>query len=246
MILGFIGIGGRAALLDSGALCFLVFSARVAACAEGGHATGETLTLDRLIPREHYTEAQISPHFWPNGKMPVREDWKELAADGFKDYKLKVSGMVENPVELSIDDMRALEAEESITMHHCIQGWSGIAQWGGVSMSKLIELVKPEPYAKVVAFYSFGGSLYGGLYYDTQKLDNALKPECLLAFEMNGEPLPPSMERHCGCEWKTSLATKWSSGSSALNSSSPRSSSAKAKAVRTKTTSTSICCRTSK
>jgi methionine sulfoxide reductase catalytic subunit len=147
------------------------------------------VTLDRLIPREHYTKDQISPHFWPNGKMPERNDWKELAAGNFQDFKLKVSGLVENPVELSIEDLRALGKDEFITMHHCIQGWSGIAQWGGLSMEKLIELVRPKPSAKVVAFHSFGGSLYGGTYYDTQSLYNALKPECLLAFEMNGQPL---------------------------------------------------------
>jgi sulfoxide reductase catalytic subunit YedY len=133
------------------------------------------LTLDHLIPREHYTAKDISPHFWPNGKMPVREDWKQLAAEDFKSYKLKVSGLVENPVELSLDDLRVLGLEENITMHHCIQGRSGIAQWGGVSMRKLIEHVKPLPSANVVAFYSFGGSLYGDLYYDTQTLFNALK-----------------------------------------------------------------------
>jgi sulfoxide reductase catalytic subunit YedY len=147
------------------------------------------LTLDKLIPQEHYTAKDISPHFWPNGKMPVREDWKQLAAEDFKSYKLKVSGLVENPVELSLDDLRVLGLEENITMHHCIQGWSGIAQWGGVSMRKLIEHVKPLPSANVVAFYSFGGSLYGDLYYDTQSIINALKPECLLALSMNGAPL---------------------------------------------------------
>jgi len=148
------------------------------------------LTLDKLIPQEHYTAKDISPHMWPNGKMPVREDWKQLAAENFKGYKLKVSGLVENPVELSLDDLRVLGLEENITMHHCIQGWSGIAQWGGLSMRKLIEHVKPLPSATVVAFYSFGGSLYGDLYYDTQTLLNALKPECLLALSMNGAPLP--------------------------------------------------------
>jgi DMSO/TMAO reductase YedYZ molybdopterin-dependent catalytic subunit/thiosulfate reductase cytochrome b subunit len=148
------------------------------------------LTLDRLHPREHYTTKDISPHFWPNGKMPVREDWKRLAADNFKDYRLKVMGLVENPVELSLDDLRALGLEDNITMHHCIQGWSGIAQWGGVSMRKLIEHVRPLPSVNVVAFYSFGGSLYGDLYYDTQTIFNVLKPESLLALTMNGSPLP--------------------------------------------------------
>jgi DMSO/TMAO reductase YedYZ molybdopterin-dependent catalytic subunit len=42
----------------------------------------------------------------------------------------------------------------------------------------------------VIAFYSFGPSLFSPTYYETQKLENALKPECLLALEMNGNPLP--------------------------------------------------------
>ena len=60
-------------------------------------------------------------------------------------------------------------------MHHCIQGWSGIAKWGGIPMKTLIELVRPKPEAKVVAFFSFGEALYGGDYYDTQSMENVLK-----------------------------------------------------------------------
>jgi DMSO/TMAO reductase YedYZ molybdopterin-dependent catalytic subunit len=190
MILGFIGIGVVLLCWVAAHYISWYFPRGLQHAQKAITDPVKLLTLDRLIPREHYTRAQISPYFWPNGKMPVGEDWKQLAADGFKSYKLKVSGMVDNPVELSIDEMRALGAEESITMHHCIQGWSGIAQWRGISMRKLVELVQPKPYAKVVAFYSFGGSLYGGLYYDTQQIYDAMKPGCLLAFEMNGEPLP--------------------------------------------------------
>jgi DMSO/TMAO reductase YedYZ molybdopterin-dependent catalytic subunit/thiosulfate reductase cytochrome b subunit len=146
-------------------------------------------TLNRLPPDEHYTEQDISPHFWPNGKIPEREDWKQLAKEGFRPFKLKVGGLVENPVELSLDDIERLGKAENITMHHCIQGWTGIAKWGGLPMKSLVELVRPKPNAKVVAFFSFGGSLYGGGYYDTQSIDNVLKAECLLASEMNGKPL---------------------------------------------------------
>jgi methionine sulfoxide reductase catalytic subunit len=147
------------------------------------------VTLDRLIPAEHYTKKDISPHFWPNGKMPIREDWKQLAAGNFRDYKLKISGLVDHAVELSLADMRKLGIEEYVTMHHCIQGWSGIAQWRGLSMRRLIEHVRPKPYAKVIAFYSFGESLYGGPYYDTQSIEEAMKAQCILAVEMNGAPL---------------------------------------------------------
>jgi len=41
------------------------------------------------------------------------------------------------------------------------------------------------------AFYSFGEGLYGGVYYDTHTLDNCLKPGCILAWEMNYQPLTP-------------------------------------------------------
>jgi hypothetical protein len=39
------------------------------------------------LKSEPYTEADISPRFWPNGKIPEREDWKQMANDGFLDYK---------------------------------------------------------------------------------------------------------------------------------------------------------------
>jgi methionine sulfoxide reductase catalytic subunit len=112
-----------------------------------------------------------------------------MATNGFVDYRLKVGGLVENPVELSLADIERLAKSEKITMHHCIQGWTGIAQWGGLPMKSLVELVRPRANAKAVAFFSFGGSLYGGAYYDTQSLDNVLKAQCLLATEMNGKPL---------------------------------------------------------
>jgi len=150
----------------------------------------QLITLNRLIPQQKYTENDITPYFWPNGKMPIRDDWKHMAETGFADFRLKVGGLVSHPVELSLADIERLGEVEHITMHHCIQGWSGIAKWGGIPMRKLIELVQPKPEAKVVAFFSFGEALYGGHYYDTQSLENVQKPQCLLACRMNGERLP--------------------------------------------------------
>jgi len=150
----------------------------------------QLLTLNRLVPHQNYSERDISPYFWPNGKMPVREDWKHLAERGFQDFKLQVGGLVENPVVLSLADIEKLGMVEHITMHHCIQGWSGIARWGGIPMRALIDLVRPKPEAQVVAFFSFGEALYGGSYYDTQRVENVLKAECLLATHMNGQQLP--------------------------------------------------------
>jgi DMSO/TMAO reductase YedYZ molybdopterin-dependent catalytic subunit len=147
------------------------------------------VALDPLAPRAMYCREEISPHFWPNGKMPTSEEWQRLADDGFREYRLRVHGLVECPVELSMDEIRAIDKQEQITMHHCIQGWSGIAEWGGLPLVKLVELVKPTPAAQFVVFHSFGEGLYGGEYYDSLSLVNALHPQTILAYEMNGAPL---------------------------------------------------------
>ena len=149
----------------------------------------QLVTLNRLSPVQHYTRDQISPRMWPNGILPVREDWKTLRDGGFENFRLKIGGMVERPLNLSLAEMEALGRSESIMMHHCIQGWSGIAEWGGLSLAKVIELAKPLPQAKTVVFYSYGEGLYGGVYYDTQPIYNALKPGCMLAYAMNGSRL---------------------------------------------------------
>jgi DMSO/TMAO reductase YedYZ molybdopterin-dependent catalytic subunit/thiosulfate reductase cytochrome b subunit len=147
-------------------------------------------SIDKLQPEVYYRQKDISPYFWVNGKMPESDEWRNLAANDFKDFKLQVGGLVQNPVELSLEDLKKMGIEQNITMHHCIQGWSGIAEWGGLPIKTLIELVKPHSSATTVAFYSFGEGLYGGAYYDTHSLDNCLKPESILAWEMNYQALP--------------------------------------------------------
>ncbi len=151
--------------------------------------------LDRPAPQAEFRREDISPFLWPNGKMPTCEEWQTLAADNFKEYRLKVYGLVENPVELSLDDLRALGKQEQITLHHCIQGWSGIAAWGGLPLAELIRLVRPRRDAKAVVFHSFGEgvALHEGVegvrYYDNLSIENALNPQTLLAYEMNYQPL---------------------------------------------------------
>jgi thiosulfate reductase cytochrome b subunit len=153
------------------------------------------ILLDQSAPVAEFGREDISPFFWPNGKMPTSTEWKTLAAGDFRDYRLKVYGLVENPVELSLDDLRALGKKTQITLNHCIQGWSGIAEWGGLPLAELIKLARPRPKAKAVIFYSFGEGVdfntgvAGGQYYDSLSIRNASHPQSLLAYEMNYQPL---------------------------------------------------------
>lgn len=147
------------------------------------------LVLNRLPSQKKYTRQDISPYFWPNGKLPHCQEWEELGELRRERFRLRVFGLVENPMEFTIEDLEKLGKQEQITLHHCIQGWSGIAQWGGVTISQLMSCVNPLPCANVVVFRSFGEGHYGGEYYDTLTMENAKHPETLLAFEMNDKPL---------------------------------------------------------
>jgi DMSO/TMAO reductase YedYZ molybdopterin-dependent catalytic subunit/thiosulfate reductase cytochrome b subunit len=148
------------------------------------------LLFDRGAPRATYSEQEISPYFWPNGLVPTDEEWRALKERDWRDYRLKVSGLVENPVELSLADLRAMKQVSHITMHNCIQGWSAVGKWTGLPFSALIELVEPKPEARWVMFYSFGEGGEGGPYYDSHSIHDLRHPQSKLAYEMNGQPLP--------------------------------------------------------
>jgi sulfoxide reductase catalytic subunit YedY len=148
------------------------------------------LLFDRRAPRATFERDEISSFFWPNGLVPTSDDWHQLKDNGFRDYRLRVSGLVENPVELSLDDIRQMTVRSDITMHNCIQGWSAIGEWTGLPFTALIDLVKPKPEAGWAMFYSFGEGGEGGPYYDSHSIRDLRHPQSKLAYEMNGQPLP--------------------------------------------------------
>ncbi|MGH8862972.1 MAG: molybdopterin-dependent oxidoreductase, partial [Jatrophihabitantaceae bacterium] len=136
-----------------------------------------------------YSEKDISPYFWHNGRYPDSPEYLALQAGGFVDYRLRIGGLVAHPVQLSLAELRALPRHEQITQHFCIQGWSGIAKWGGVSMSAILDLVEPEPQAQWVVFYSLGEGADGGTYYDAHPIAHMRSQLAMLAYDMNDEPL---------------------------------------------------------
>ncbi|MFZ1995404.1 MAG: molybdopterin-dependent oxidoreductase [Solirubrobacteraceae bacterium] len=137
-----------------------------------------------------YSEKDISPYFWHNGQYPDSDEYKALFDGDFADYRLRINGLVENPVELDLAQLRALPRHEQITQHFCIQGWSGVAKWGGVSMEAILDLVKPLHDARWVVFYSLGEGADKGIYYDAHPIEHMSHHLTMLAYDMNDQPLP--------------------------------------------------------
>jgi methionine sulfoxide reductase catalytic subunit len=146
--------------------------------------------LENLDPKPGaFTEKDISPYFWHNGRLPETVEYKELEKNDFKDWRLRVYGLVEHPREFSLDELTALPYHDQITQHMCIQAWSGVAKWGGVSVQTIMDIVKPLPEAKWVAFYSMGLGGTGGIYYNVHPIKQMSHHLTMLAYNMNDEPM---------------------------------------------------------
>jgi len=148
--------------------------------------------LERTNPTATYAESDISPYFWTNGEKPESDEYQRLKAGDWSEYRLRIDGLVQSPLDLSYAELLALPKQDQITQHFCIQGWSGIAKWSGVPMRVICDLVEPAPNAEWVVFYSFADGPEGGRYYDCHPIANMRHEQTILAYEMNGEPLNES------------------------------------------------------
>ncbi|MGI8677781.1 MAG: molybdopterin-dependent oxidoreductase [Jatrophihabitans sp.] len=146
--------------------------------------------------RERYGRHHISPYHRVNGYPPTDAEYERLAQAGFRDYRLDVGGLVDNPASLSLADLRGLGTSTQITKHQCIQGWSAVAEWGGVPLTRVLELVRPTAQARHIVFYAYddkglteGEGRYG-YYYGSIPIHLARDPQTILALDMNGAALP--------------------------------------------------------
>jgi DMSO/TMAO reductase YedYZ molybdopterin-dependent catalytic subunit len=130
-----------------------------------------------------------------NGPAPPDEAFRRLAADGFKDWRLQFEGLIERPVSFTLDELRNMPSQSHILLHACEQGWSYIAEWMGVRLAYVLGLVKPKPEARYAVFMPYPNpqQTTGIIRVQFESIDmaDALHPQTILAYGMNGEALPP-------------------------------------------------------
>lgn len=146
---------------------------------------------------QQYQPAEISRYFRVNGRPPREAAYAELARGHFANFVLQVDGLVEEPLHLTLAELRRWPKHTQITKHCCIQGWSAVASWGGVRFDEIMRRCRPLPDARYAVLYALddkstsepepGGP---GYFYGTIDLTLAADPTTILAYEMNGEPLP--------------------------------------------------------
>ena len=152
---------------------------------------------DRIAPE--YSEANISTAFRANGSTdPQDEEYLNLVGNHFADWRLKVHGLVEHELSLSLEELRALPACTQITRHECVEGRSCIGKWTGVPLAEILSRAGVRREARFVVFHCADTLDDGGefrvdpesvRYYENIDLIDAAHPQTIVAYDMNGKPL---------------------------------------------------------
>jgi len=146
-----------------------------------------------------YSASDISPFFKPNGTYnPGTPDYNGHAAQSFANWRLKIDGLVERSLSLSVAELKRLPRRTQITKHDCVEGWTAIGMWTGVPVSLLLKAAGLKPNARYAVFHcadnltgepSKGGEQSPGQYYESIDLRDAFHPQTILAYGFNGKTL---------------------------------------------------------
>ena len=160
-----------------------------------GAAEGLTRRVQRIIGGRamapEFTRAQISAFFKPNGNIhPPGPQYAAHVAAGFADWRLVVDGLVDHPLSLTLDQVRAMPARTQITRHDCVEGWSSIGEWTGAKLAPILQQAGLRTAARHLVFHCADTWAGGNMYYESLDLIDALHPQTILAYQMNGQALP--------------------------------------------------------
>jgi DMSO/TMAO reductase YedYZ molybdopterin-dependent catalytic subunit len=155
------------------------------------YGPGETLTYasQRLLTRysmaREFPRSQISKTPFPNGEPYQDDAFKRLQAGAFADWRLTVDGMVARPATFSLAELRSHPSRSQITHLACEEGWSFIAEWTGVPLAHILNVVGVLPQARYVVYFSMQPD-----WWDSIDMADALHPQTLVTYGMNGGVLP--------------------------------------------------------
>jgi DMSO/TMAO reductase YedYZ molybdopterin-dependent catalytic subunit len=158
--------------------------------AENFHKWAQRSLMASDAMAHEFRPDQISPFFRPNGTAnPNTPEYKALWRDGFAGWRLKIGGLVQRPLSLSLAQLHALPHREQITRHDCVEGWSAIGKWRGVPLKLILDAARLRDGARYIVFHCADDMGGGKGYYESIDLADAFHPQTILAFALNDEPL---------------------------------------------------------
>ncbi len=140
---------------------------------------GFLFDTNRLAPT--YPESMITRPF-PFNAYYSEDEVREIEEGS---YRLEISGLVADKRKWELRELRAMAQIDQVTRHICVEGWSAIGKWGGVSFASFLRQVGADTSAKYVGFKCADD------YFTSIDMPTALHPQTILALTYDGQPLPP-------------------------------------------------------
>jgi DMSO/TMAO reductase YedYZ molybdopterin-dependent catalytic subunit len=134
-----------------------------------------------VVPGNAFAAGNKLPSYYISPTVPV---WDESVRGK---WKLEVSGLVSNPLSLTLEDLQRLPQVSRRVNHYCVEGWTAVEDWTGVRFSDLAALVRVQPGAHYVDFQSFDDD-----YHESWDLASAVHPQTLIVYGQDGRYLPPA------------------------------------------------------
>ena len=159
--------------------------------AGGFYGPGETLSYasHRLFGRHalarEFPRSAISAQPFANEISPPTEAFKRHQAASFATWRLRVQGHVERPLSLSLTEIRGMGVSSQVTEVSCEEGWSYVAEWTGTPLRGVLDACGVRPSARYLVYYSSDPA-----WWESIDIDEAMHPQTLLAWGMNGGELP--------------------------------------------------------
>jgi DMSO/TMAO reductase YedYZ molybdopterin-dependent catalytic subunit len=121
----------------------------------------------------------------PIGRFRIYTVTGGLPSRSRSDYRLKVTGLVDEPLELSYDELVAMPATKLTRDFQCVTGWRvPDVEWKGVRLADLLDRAGVQPGAKALTFHSFDGA-----YTESLTIDQARRNDVIVAYQFEGSPL---------------------------------------------------------
>ena len=121
----------------------------------------------------------------PIGRFRIYTVTGDLPSRSRADYALKVSGLVDQPFELSYDELVAMPATHLTRDFQCVTGWRVTdVEWKGVRLADLLDRAGVQAAATALRFHSFDGA-----YWESLTLAQARRRDVIVAYQFEGSPL---------------------------------------------------------
>jgi DMSO/TMAO reductase YedYZ molybdopterin-dependent catalytic subunit len=147
-------------------------------------AAQRALQFNQPLAREFPPEMILRP-FPVNGDIPRNVRYQRQMENNFANWRLPIEGMIARPGDYPLEFFKGFPARTQITQQSCEEGWTAIGQWTGVQLSRVLQDLGIQPQARYVVFEAADG------WWESVDMADALHPQTLLAYGMNGGELLP-------------------------------------------------------